>query len=1498
MSRGEGQQDIVSLESFEHAKENIQPLQRGRSAKTLSALYGDGATSTSSRATSAGKRLEESTSAPSVASAAASASAVLELEKAEEERLRLEKAIANVKMDSDDPLDPYHRLLQWYQANHPSGHPDYAKVLEKAARGFRKDPRYKNDLRFIRIWLDVAARSRTVEDVFKYLAANDIGQVAAVFYEEYAAYLETLLKFEQADEVYKLGINRRALPAERLQKKYDAFQVRWEQHKLKEDEEKAFERTAEQKKVLRPALGTTSVSAVHSRDAATGQTSSRSNPARPASSTSSRPNGKIAIFQDTEEPPISVLGATTLKPELEIGQSRRKENDVEPEAWRSTKLPPPQTQRAPPTSRISVFCDDDVELPSDRTAAKKVFGILSAKPISEAGTSLVSVLTEPEVPVAVAKAPTSQPPDAEKKQPKDAKKDGKPQVNERYLWDIEKLVKNNEEFSFEELRAQMSRYKVGPNAMQAALKPKIAMPTIAAAAPAPPIKSALRQPQDSKSSLAVAKDQKAEWNPVAAEVPKKAPVSVKKDASDVRAVAKENAPVAKPSILKKGLSQQAPKPLVPVPIMNDNDNDDDDDEDDDAWESMVKADRFGRTIVPVKATGFVSKKLGNLPSPTINTKAALADVFDMFNAPLPAEVEAEEEAEREERQHQLQQEQIRSKPLWHEVENDETVSSKVFKRASNEKFGVFVDEDAKVPQASKPAVGKMSIFVDENERPVPTKTSKPTASESKPPTKGFAVFRDENEIEDQPKETNRPVPTAAAASSLPTRPTLYASSSFSLENGHNRSFEATPVLDVESPFVEQSEPKSKTSKVFHDDNAVSPPKMKSILSERHDENDENAGIRGGKSRDKVAPVAKKLDTFEDFEVPLSDSVPAAALDLVPGDVEEEDESFVQFPDDFRAYPSARMSVGGGARSARSMMFKDAMTPIMEASFEGGDRTIAGLSTIFGGGSSKFRYSAAFSTGSRIGEDGMAGRESLDGISNITFSGSVLGDRTISSISAVNCSTASSDLSGLLHDDDEVKIQEEGGSDVLDRSLKFESYRVEDGGLNGTDAVDSEEKEVTGNDGEDHAEQEEEEEDLQLVMPCDPFHRRVQDIVMKTAEFSIGECQNYINLSVHSDRAEAAETILNGMARTVANEAKMKRRRSIAGTGVLCDVQLMPGFSVSFRFLKSLGVSGNVFLIDAESDEDDGEFLSVIKSGDRSLWEFYVASYIRTLLPEDLLPTVVEPMMCLVLPNPDPEAVNDAEFLRMRYQPLGNLGEALELARDGGFGSGYGAGGDGAFDELLAAFWTAELIKMTEMLHRVDVVHGQIEATNLMIRLPGDQDEDSADAWSMKYSAGGKEGWGSVGLHLVDFSLSLPLRAFSDVGEEDPMVPEDLERMVFALDNGEMVNGVGLVLQDWRGVLGVVYGLVFGSEIEDLPSIDVLADRLKQKAGWSVGLWTGLFEVLLEVADMEPTARTLEVGTAKIGQCRAEMESWLERESCKGGKSLKSLLQRVEIAFLS
>lgn len=92
----------------------------------------------------------------------------------------------------DDPLSLHVNYIQSLKShqNDPSLQNFLLEALERTTQCFVEDPRYRNDPRYLRVWLDYAARCREPEDVFGFLAMKGICLDLAAYYEEYAGYLE------------------------------------------------------------------------------------------------------------------------------------------------------------------------------------------------------------------------------------------------------------------------------------------------------------------------------------------------------------------------------------------------------------------------------------------------------------------------------------------------------------------------------------------------------------------------------------------------------------------------------------------------------------------------------------------------------------------------------------------------------------------------------------------------------------------------------------------------------------------------------------------------------------------------------------------------------------------------------------------------------------------------------------------------------------------------------------------------------------------------------------------------------------------------------------------------------------------------------------------------------------------------------------------------------------------------------------------------------------
>ncbi|KAF8447023.1 spindle assembly checkpoint protein, partial [Terfezia claveryi] len=235
--------------------------------------------------------------------------------------------------DLDDPLDVWTRYVYWTLNTYPAGNSSQSQLLpllERATRAFLHDSHYRNDPRYVKFWILYIQRfSDAPREHFAYLARNDIGQRLALFYEEFAAWLESVGRRGQAREVYQLGVENGARPRERLVRKFEEFIHRCEANPITEDEPRSPALPA-----VRPALaaktlpfGGVAEGGVYSDP----QAHASAAPAGPK-----QKREKMTIFSDADNgaQPAPVLGPGTGGwDSIDTLEHRRKENIMEPTPW-------------------------------------------------------------------------------------------------------------------------------------------------------------------------------------------------------------------------------------------------------------------------------------------------------------------------------------------------------------------------------------------------------------------------------------------------------------------------------------------------------------------------------------------------------------------------------------------------------------------------------------------------------------------------------------------------------------------------------------------------------------------------------------------------------------------------------------------------------------------------------------------------------------------------------------------------------------------------------------------------------------------------------------------------------------------------------------------------------------------------------------------------------------------------------------------------------------
>jgi len=306
--------DLINFDIIEGQKENIQALPSGRSAKKLAELF--------------------SPVAHKFTSASSDTKSVHDCIRAE-----YEAEIANIS-ESDDPLDVYDRYVRWTLDAYPSAQAtpqsQLHTLLERATKAFVNAPQYKSDPRYIKLWLHyIHFFSDSPRETFVFLSRHGIGETLALFYEEYASWLEGAGRWAQAEEVYKLGIEREARPTSRLLRKFGEFEQRRAQ--LPEDTDGP---SSPALPTVRPALAAKvdpfAAAAAAARDPqAPRQTSA-------VGGQSTKPaRAKLTIFSDADaKPPALGSRGEGSRGWESIGSlaDRKKENTMEPKPWAGETL--------------------------------------------------------------------------------------------------------------------------------------------------------------------------------------------------------------------------------------------------------------------------------------------------------------------------------------------------------------------------------------------------------------------------------------------------------------------------------------------------------------------------------------------------------------------------------------------------------------------------------------------------------------------------------------------------------------------------------------------------------------------------------------------------------------------------------------------------------------------------------------------------------------------------------------------------------------------------------------------------------------------------------------------------------------------------------------------------------------------------------------------------------------------------------------------------------
>jgi checkpoint serine/threonine-protein kinase len=322
-----------------------------------------------------------------------------------------------------------------------------------------------------------------------------------------------------------------------------------------------------------------------------------------------------------------------------------------------------------------------------------------------------------------------------------------------------------------------------------------------------------------------------------------------------------------------------------------------------------------------------------------------------------------------------------------------------------------------------------------------------------------------------------------------------------------------------------------------------------------------------------------------------------------------------------------------------------------------------------------------------------------------------------------------------------------------------------------------------------------------------------------------------------------------------------------------------------------GAFAPVYLVDSIAKEDSAEnFTSnrraqeVIKMEDPpSPWEFYIIRQAKRRLG------VSRPSESIV-EAPEMHLFADECFLIEEFRNQGTLLDAINLSR---------AESGGAMEEQLAMFFTIEIFRTVEALHEKGIIHGDLKADNVLIRLDECLSASSSEANSFQsqYRADGSGGWSEKGITLIDFGRGVDMRAFN------PDVQFIADWKTTEADCAEMRGMRPWTYQvDYHGLAGIVHSLLFGKYMDTraeggstLGAGSTMTYSIREvfKRYWQTEIWKKVFEVLLNpLMNTEPEDGKKLPLLAGLKDLREQMEKHLEANAEKG-TGLKTMLRKLE-----
>ena len=304
-----------------------------------------------------------------------------------------------------------------------------------------------------------------------------------------------------------------------------------------------------------------------------------------------------------------------------------------------------------------------------------------------------------------------------------------------------------------------------------------------------------------------------------------------------------------------------------------------------------------------------------------------------------------------------------------------------------------------------------------------------------------------------------------------------------------------------------------------------------------------------------------------------------------------------------------------------------------------------------------------------------------------------------------------------------------------------------------------------------------------------------------------------------------------------------------------------GIEYSIRKKLGQGAFAPVFLAEATTT-GDLRAIKVEKNPPRK-WEFYLMRQAKRRLGVSRAGISMIDVIGLHL-------FRDESYLILEYRDQGTILDLVNAAKT----SPIGETSTGVMDEMLAMFFTIELVRTVEGLHSKNILHGDLKADNCLVRF------DDGDL-TEPYRRDGSSGWSNKGIALIDFGRGIDMKLFPE------RVQFIAEWETDEQDCPEMREMRPWTYQvDYWGLAGIIHSMLYGKYITTRTEPVGMGKKrylLKEslKRYWQQDLWRGLLEVLLNPGLVAAEEGGLPI-TQKLREWREKMEALVGGEFRAGG----------------